>query len=179
MSPAYTLTLHKCMQLRELSLCWKPGVMPLHVESKAWSDAKTSFRSWPDAFDLEGFIPLFARGGLPCTLRLILRVYMRPYFYDFLSPKYPKPNASLGKIIANVLHRCPLTPNHDVLNGTWAMKQSLLQLSADLLHLDLTAISCNIASTGPVVSSCQSLRVVVSMTAEQQGEYNAIASQQV
>ena len=97
MSPAYTLTLHKCMQLRELLLCWKPGVMPLHVESKAWSDAKTSFRSWPDAFDLKGFIPLFAHGGLQYTLPLILRVYMRPYFYDFLSPKYPKPNASLGK----------------------------------------------------------------------------------
>ena len=76
------------MQLRELSLCWKLGVMPLHEELKAWSDAKTSFRSWPDAFDLKCLILLFARGGLQCTLRLMLRLYMRPYFCAFFGPKY-------------------------------------------------------------------------------------------
>ena len=57
---AYILTLEKYMQLRELLLCWKPGVMPLHEELKAWSDAKMSFRSWPDAFDLKSLIMLFA-----------------------------------------------------------------------------------------------------------------------
>ena len=71
------------LQLRELLLCWKPGGMPLHAELRAWSDAKTSFRSWPDAFDLKDFILLFACGGLQCTLRLMLRLYMRPYFTVF------------------------------------------------------------------------------------------------
>ncbi len=85
--PAHTLTVDKCIQLRELLLCWKPGVMPLHAELRAWSDAKTSFRSWPDAFDLKSLLLLFARGGLQGTLRLKLRLYMRPCFYEFLSPK--------------------------------------------------------------------------------------------
>ncbi len=87
------------MQLRELLLCWKPGVMPLHAELKAWSDAKTSFRSWPDAFDLKGLILLFA-----CTDASWFAVYIvldvasvhETILYGFLGPKCPSPNASLG-----------------------------------------------------------------------------------
>ncbi len=40
---------------------------------------------------------LFAHGGLQCILRLMLRLYMRPYFVNCLSPNYPNPNASLGR----------------------------------------------------------------------------------
>jgi len=65
------------------------------------------------------------------------------------------------------------------LNGTSARKQSLWHLIADLLHVVSTAICCNVVSTSPVVRSCQSLRAVITLTALQQREYNALASQQV